>query len=999
MASALIILSFFILSFFALFTPAPSYSSNQTDITSLLALKQAIHFDPNGALNTWNRTTNFCRWNGITCGRKHPDRVVAIDFDSQGMMGSLSPHIGNLSFLRSINLRENSFDGPIPQEIGLLRRLQFLRFDNNSFSGTIPENISMCRNLVYLNLIDNKLSGNVAPQLGFLYNLQSLYLSANTFSGRIPRSIGNLTSLKHLSLAACGLNGEIPESLARLSNLTFLQLGGNNLTGTIPPGLFNISTIYLFGVDSNNLHGSIPSTIGRTLPNLKLLGLAQNQFSGSIPISLANASLLEELALSLNSFTGLMPRWFGKLLRLTYLYVGDTLIEDDISSISSLTNCTNLQILDLSEIALSGAIPDSIIGNLSVHLEYLALARTQVHGKIPSGIGNLDGLTYLNLRENYLDGPIPLSVGRLFNLQFLDMRGNKLTSDIPSTFGNLTLLTELYLQGNNLSGAIPKSIGNCANLLELYLSRNNLSGFIPRELMNLPSISVSLDLSNNAFTGPIPDEVGSLRNLAFLDFSNNRLSGLIPNSLGMCISLEQLHLEGNLFEGQISQGLSSLMGLTNLDLSRNNLSGTIPSFLGTLRLQQLNLSFNRLQGEVPTTGVFKNKSEIFLQGNEKLCGGVPELNFPSCTSKKNLSTALKIAIPIAGVALLAMCLVIILYKIKTSDRSPSSPPSSIGGKFPRLSYSDLLKSTSGFSENNLVGRGRFGSVFKGILDDGLIVVAVKVLNLDIKGASKSFTSECNALRGIRHRNLVKMLSVCESIDFQRNDFKALVYEFKVNGSLDKWLDYNGDHKAQESDARLRNLDVIERLKIAIDVAHALEYLHCGTDSTIVHGDLKPSNILLDEDMTACVGDFGLAKIISSILPQNQSSSSIGIKGTFGYVPPEYGTSNSVSTKGDVYSYGILVLEIFTNKRPTDDSFMDHVNLHNFVEAALPDRVMEIVDPHIRIGPHQNDNNKFEDCMCCIFSIGLSCSKELPRERKSMTDVVSELHKIQKELCG
>ncbi|EYU40960.1 hypothetical protein MIMGU_mgv1a018813mg [Erythranthe guttata] len=892
MASPLIILSFFILSF-----SAPSYSSNQTDITSLLALKQAIHFDPNGALNTWNRTTNFCRWNGITCGRKHPDRVVAIDFDSQGMMGSLSPHIGNLSFLRSINLRENSFDGPIPQEIGLLRRLQFLRFDNNSFSGTIPENISMCKNLVYLNLIDNKLSGNVPPQLGFLYNLQSLYLSANTFSGRIPRSIGNLTSLKHLSLAACGLNGEIPESLARLSNLTFLQLGGNNLTGTIPPGLFNISTIYHFGVDSNNLHGSIPSTIGRTLPNLKLLGLAQNQFSGSIPISLANASLLEELALSLNSFTGLMPRWFGK---------------------------------------------------------------TQVHGKIPPGIGNLDGLTYLNLRENYLEGPIPLSIGRLFNLQFLDMTGN------------------------NLSGAIPKSIGNCANLLEIYLSRNSLSGFIPRELMNLPSISVSLDLSNNAFTGPIPDEVGSLQNLAFLDFSNNRLSGVIPNSLGMCISLEQLHLEGNLFEGQISQGLSSLMGLRNLDLSRNNLSGTIPSFLGTLRLQQLNLSFNRLQGEVPTTGVFKNKSEIFLQGNGKLCGGVPELNFPSCTSKKNLSTPLKIAIPIAGVALLATSL--------------SSPPSSIGGKFPRLSYSDLLKSTSGFSENNLVGRGRFGSVFKGILDDGLIVVAVKVLNLDIKGASKSFTAECNALRGIRHRNLVKMLSVCESIDFQGNDFKALVYEFKANGSLDKWLDYNGDHKAQESDARLRNLDVIERLKIAIDVAHALEYLHCGTDSTIVHGDLKPSNILLDEDMTACVGDFGLAKIISSILPQNQSSSSIGIKGTFGYVPPEYGTSNSVSTKGDVYSYGILVLEIFTNKRPTDDSFMDHINLHNFVEAALPDRVMEIVDPHIRIGPHQNDNNKFEDCMCSIFSIGLSCSKELPRERKSMADVVNELHKIQKELC-
>ncbi|KAL7145406.1 hypothetical protein ABFS83_07G081500 [Erythranthe nasuta] len=427
--------------------------------------------------------------------------------------------------------------------------------------------------------------------------------------------------------------------------------------------------------------------------------------------------------------------------------------------------------------------------------------------------------------------------------------------------------------------------------------------------MNLPSISVSLDLSNNAFTGPIPDEVGSLRNLTVLHFSNNRLSGLIQNSLGMCISLEKLHLEGNLFEAQISHGLSSL------DLSQNNLSGTIPIFLGTLRLQQLNLSFNSLQGEVPTTGVLKNKSEIFLQGNGKLCGGVLELNFPSFTSKKNLSTPLKISIPIAGVALLAMCLVIILCKIRTSNRSLSSPPSSIGG----------------------------------ILDYGLIVVAVKVLNLDIRGASKNFTAECNVLRGVRHRNLVKMFSVYESIGFQGNDFEVLVYEFKANGNLDKWLDYNGDHEAQESDARLRNLDATERLNIAIDVAHALEYLHCVTDSTIVHGDLKP----------------------------------------------KYGTNNSVSTKGDVFSYGILVLEIFTNKRPTDDSFMDHVNLHNFVEAALPDRVMKIVDPLIRIGPHHNDNNKFEDYICSVLRIGLSCSKEMPTERMSMTDVVSELHKIHK----
>ncbi|EYU34007.1 hypothetical protein MIMGU_mgv1a021938mg [Erythranthe guttata] len=334
--------------------------------------------------------------------------------------------------------------------------------------------------------------------------------------------------------------------------------------------------------------------------------------------------------------------------------------------------------------------------------------------------------------------------------------------------------------------------------------------------------------------------------------------------------------------------------------------------------------------------------------------------------RQNSSTPLKIVIPIAGVAAIILCLVILYYRKRTPNESLPSPPSVIGITFLRLSYAYLLKSTNGFPENNLVGLGRYGSVYRGIIDDGqtVIVVAAKLLNIVMKGASKSFMAECNGLREIRHKNLVKILCVCKSIDFQGNDFKALDNEFK-------------------------------RLNIAIDVAQALEYLHFGTDSTIIHGDLNPNNILLDQDMIAFVGDSGLSKIISSTLPPCESGT-IGIRDTFGYdyVPPEYGMSNSVSTKGDLYSYGILVLEMFTNRRPTDDSFSEHGNLHNYVVAALPHRVMEIVDPIIRIGPHQN-NSKFEDCMSSILNIGFSCSLEMPRDRMSTTDVVNELNKIKK----
>ncbi|KAL8048777.1 hypothetical protein ABFX02_07G088900 [Erythranthe guttata] len=957
-----IIITLYLLAFscFALYTPASS-SSNQTDLLSLLALKEALSVDPNGALNSWNRSTNFCTWNGVTCGRRHPNRVIAINLDSQGLMGSLSPHIGNLSFLRKINLGNNIFNSRIPQEFGILRRLEYIEFSNNSFMGRIvPENISQWRNLVYLNLINNNLSGPIPPEIQFLEKLRDIGLGKNKISGPIPHFFGNLTSLRTLYLRSCGLEGEIPQSFSQLEGLSYINLGDNNLIGTIPLGMFNISTIKQFEVDFNDIHGTIPSTIGLTLPNQKLLVLGKNQFSGRVPISLSNVSSLELLVLSVNNFNGIMP-----------------------SFISSLTYCTSLRVLDLGDNPLiTGSIPDTI-ANMSTLFDRLGIYGTQIVGRIPAGIGNLICLTRLQLSYNNLEGPIPLSIGRLFNLRVLNLEDNRITSDAPSAFGNLTLLYSLSLQRNNFSGIIPTSLANCTNMRELDLSRNNFIGPIPREIL-IPTSFVFLNLSYNALTGSIPEEVGSLTKVEVLDFSNNRLSGLVPNSLGMCNSLEWLHLEGNLFEGQIPQGLSSLMGLTNLDLSRNNFSRAIPIFLSELHLQKLNISFNMLQGKVPITGVFKNKTAISLEGNKKLCGN-------------NLSTPIKVVIPIVGVAAI-LCLIIILYKRRTINTSLSSLPLSAGIPFLRLSYADLLHATNGFSEYNILGRGRFGSVYKGIIDNGHTFLAVKILNLFVKGASKSFMAECNALSGIRHKNVVKMLSVCESVDFQGNDFKALIYEFKANGSLDKWLYCNREQEKGQSETQLRYLDIKQRLNIAIDIAQAVEYLHCGTNSTIVHGDLKPSNILLDQDMTAYVGDFGLAKIISSIHSSQESSGTIGIRGTIGYVPPEYGTSNTITTKGDVYSYGILVLEMFTNRRPTDDSFMDHVNLHNFVVAALPDRVMEIVDSLIRIGPHQN-SSKIEDFMASIISIGVSCSKEVPRERMLMKDVINELQKIQKELCG
>ncbi|XP_024028207.1 probable LRR receptor-like serine/threonine-protein kinase At3g47570 [Morus notabilis] len=239
----------------------------------------------------------------------------------------------------------------------------------------------------------------------------------------------------------------------------------------------------------------------------------------------------------------------------------------------------------------------------------------------------------------------------------------------------------------------------------------------------------------------------------------------------------------------------------------------------------------------------------------------------------------------------------------------------------------------------LIGIGSFSSVYKGILDQKENPIAVKVLNLQQKGADKSFIAECNALRSVRHRNLVKILTCCSSIDYNGNEFKALVFEYMSNGSLEKWF-----HPMNNDENHSTRLNLLQRLNISMDVASAIHYLHDDCDQPIIHCDLKPSNVLLDNEMVAHVTDFGFARLISNTTSfLNAQTSTTGMKGTIGYVAREYGMGGGPSREGDVYSYGILVLEMFTGKRPTDEMFKDDFNLHNFVRTALPEKLVEIVD--------------------------------------------------------
>ncbi|KAK3420346.1 hypothetical protein EUGRSUZ_G01158, partial [Eucalyptus grandis] len=777
----------------------------------------------------------------------------------------------------------------------------------------------------------------------------SLVLRSQGLEGFLSAHIGNLSFLRVMVLQNNSFRGEIQPQIGNLFRLRNLDLSNNSFGGPIPSNLSHCLNLEILNLIDNQLVGGIHFDLG-SLTRLKQLRLSKNSLVGPIPRWIGNLSQLQQLSLAINELSGEIPKELSKLKRLTLFQLRSNKLTGEVPT--GILNNSDLYAFGVSHNQLRGSFLNDV-GTASPSLYFLGASYNLFTGMIPSTLTNATGLENLILLNNNFHGPIPKNLGSLKGLNVIALGSNQ---EIASSIGNITSLGHLDLSSNIFQGYIPQSLGNCKQLIELDLSNNDLIGLVPAEIVGLSSLSIALSLANNNLSGSLPLQVGSLKNLGKLDLSYNRLTGLIPASISECLVLERLHLEANSFHGQIPEALRPLRGLQELDLSNNNFFGPIPSFLAELPLlEYLNLSFNQLEGRVLERGVFLNASSVSIYGNTKLCGGVPSLKLPLCkssSSKKSSSTKARV---IYGVAGSLLCLALLLL-------------------------------------------WRYGTVFKGILDGGAMV-AIKVLNLMQRGALRSFISECRTLGTIRHRNLVKILSVCSGVDFRGNDFKALIYEFMANESLEEWLHLGTmgrDDECNES----RNLSLVQRLNIAIDIATAIEYLHKGCYPAIVHGDLKPSNVLLDNDMVARVGDFGLAKIISTVcveatgVQDQGSSTSTAVRGSIGYVPPEYGMGHKVSTLGDAYSYGILLLEMFTGKRPTEEAFGHHLNLHNFVRTALPDRAMDIVDLSLlsEAGDRQQEI-KIRDCIFSIFEVGVACSMESPPDRMDMTEAIRKLHLI------
>ncbi|XP_078169102.1 uncharacterized protein LOC144563492 [Carex rostrata] len=899
-------------------------SSLTSEAQALLHWKSTLQTQQ--PLSSWNLQVHPCNWSGITCRDTNKGRqvITKIYLSNKGLVGKLDA----LDFFSLPSIRT-------------------LDLSDNQLSGVIPPSICLFPKLTYLNLSHNVLSRLIPSSIGNLTNIKFLYLDHNNLSGMIPREIGKLTHLTDLELSANYLSGEIPTNLGNLTNLVFLYLRKNNLTGSIPP------------------------EIGK-FEHLKQLKLHSNYLSGQIPTSLVNLTNLVAMYLHTNNLSGPIPPEIGKLTHLRYLELEENFLSGEI--VTSLWNLTNLRTLKLWINNLFGPIPPEI-GKLR-NLQGLGLDDNFLSGEIPTNLENLTNLEFLGLQGNNFSGSIPPGIGRLTNMIALDLSNNIFSGKISITLGNMSSVSIVDLSSNSISGVIPGELGRLKSLFQLDLSNNNFTGNVPKELGMLQALQ-NLDISSNRLTS-VPEELGNCVNLQSLNISNNWLTGEIPSLFGNLVHLLYLlDLSSNSFTGEIPTTVAHLTMLQYFNLSHNNLTGQIPSSLGNmLSLSTMDLSYNQLEGPVPDIKIFHTAPKQWFIHNTNLCGTIQ--GFPSCNGFVKDENGSSRHPMVKWISILTCCVVLLtsilfwlLYLVYSKKKK--AIPKTIGnpsrGEFflvwnfdGRDAYHEIIRATENFDEKYCIGIGGHARVYKAILAPDNLTVAVK--KIQIAGCEtaqdvEEFNREICTITEIRHRNIAKLFGYCSS-----SQNKFLVYKYYEKRDLHNILN---SEEAKE-------LDWAKRKVILRDVACALSYLHHDCYPPIVHRDVTSRNILLDSEFIACISDFGTAKFLKL-----ESSNWSMLAGTYGYIAPELAYTMRMTEKCDVYSFGVIILELLMGKHPGDmvnlsASDIDEVVLQNILDQRIEPPTGRIIIEILK-----------------MIQIAYSCLENNPSLRPTMQEVVNSIY--------
>ncbi|KAG1367829.1 receptor-like protein kinase HSL1 [Cocos nucifera] len=937
------VLLLIILSFFS--RAAAQTTPEDGERQTLLRIKE--DWGNPSVLSSWNDSTaiSHCKWTGIECSADGP--------------------------VTNISLVNQNITQPIPAAICKLKNLSILDLSYNDIPDSFPTSLYNCSNLLHLDLSQNYFVGVIPSDIYRLSpRLTDLILSANNFTGDIPRSIGRLSAIEYLALDNNFFDASFPAELGNLSNLQTLWLAYNPFSpATIPSSFRNLTQLSFLWMTKTNLKGEIPEFIG-DLTEMFQLDLAWNSLSGSIPAGIWNLKKLRNLYLFANHLTGAI-------------------------NLDGPLGALELEEIDVSINQLNGSIPEEL-GKLQ-NLSILFMYDNRFSGEIPASIGLLPALTDLRLFNNSLTGVLPPELGKYSSLWNFEVEDNMISGSLPEYLCAGGSLISIVVFNNNLTGNVPTSLNNCSSLAFMDIQSNRFSGILPDKL---PSELLWLNIKNNQFSGNIPTMAKSLQ---FFMATNNLLSGKLPAVLTGISELNKLYLAGNLISGQIPPGISelknlsvlnlssnhlvgeipaaigSLQELNSLDLSINQLSGSIPSEIGDLRLPTLNLSSNRLSGEIPISLHFPAYNRSFLS-NPNLCASNELLNVPIC--KHGLQWKLRMMLIVLASLVSLMATVFAVF-VRRARHGRSNGGVLRTWKMMSFHPLDFTESAilSGLTEDNLIGSGGSGKVYRIVLENHVAqIVAVKKIwngrTLDSL-SEKEFQSEVQILGSIRHANIVKLLCCLWSVDM-----KLLVYEYMENWSLDRWLHkkWRVGEQTEEMNSDHVPLNWSTRLRIAIDVAQGLCYMHHGCSPPIVHRDVKSGNILLDSEFRAKIADFGLARMLVKLGEPNSVSA---VAGTFGYMAPECAYSRKINEKMDAYSFGVILLELTTGKKANDGG--EYGNLAEWAWRCLQeaDKVIDAIDQDIK------DPTYVEEIVI-VFKLGVMCTSPLPSSRPTMKDVLQIL---------
>ncbi|KAM7263157.1 hypothetical protein ACFE04_000840 [Oxalis oulophora] len=830
------------------------------------------------------------------------------------------------SVVNSVDLSNTNIAGPFPLLLCRLKNLTFLSLYNNYINGSLPFQINQCKSLQHLDLAQNLLTGELPYTLSEITNLAFLNLAENNFSGDVPESFALFEKLEVISLVYNLLDGYLPGFLGNVSTLKMVNLSYNPfLPGRIPEQFGSLSNLEVLWLTECNLVGEIPESLGN-LKRLTDLDLALNDLHGVIPSTLTELTSVVQIELFNNSLTGELPAGWG--------------------------NLTKLRLLDASMNQLSGVVPDELT---RLPLESLNLYENRFEGTFPESIADSPNLYELRIFRNRFTGPLPKNLGRNSPLRWLDISNNQFSGEMPASLCDKAELEELLVIFNSFSGQIPASLGECRSLRRVRLGNNRLSGDVPAGLWGLPHVNL-LELSDNALSGTIAKTIVGASNLSLLLIQRNSFEGSIPEEIGFLDKLVQ-------FSG-----------------SENKLSGSLPGSI-KLKLNQLNLSNNKLSGNIPPLFA-KDMYKLSFSGNPGLCRESEGLCDDGREIKnKGYIWLLRSTFILAGFVL--VCGIAWFYfnyknfkQARAIDKSKWTLMS-----FHKLGFSEL-EILDALDEDNVIGSGSSGKVYKVTLGNGEAVAVKKLWGLPNKECQPGgdiekgpvqiqddgFQAEVETLGKIRHKNIVKLWCCCST-----RDCKLLVYEYMPNGSLGDLL--------HSTKAGL--LVWPTRFKIVVDAAEGLSYLHHDCVPSIVHRDVKSNNILLDGDFGARVADFGVAKVVD-VTGKGSKSMSV-IAGSCGYIAPEYAYTLRVNEKSDIYSFGVVILELVTGKRPISPEFGEK-DLVNWVCTTLDQKgVDHIIDTKL--------DSCFKEEICKVLNIGLLCTSPLPINRPSMRRVVKMLQVV------